>query len=205
MSKVFVDVGISLDGFMAGENRGPSNPMGGVSGILHEWMFEQAFFRERLRLPAKGKDGPDNKRVEAVFARTGAYILGKNMFEEGVESWPDDGPFNAPAFVLTHTPRKPWRRKGENVFYFETGGIEKALRLARESADGKDIRIGGGANTIRQFLDAGMVDEMHIHLAPVFLEKGLRLFENTALPSRFKPTYAIASEKVTHLGWEVSH
>jgi dihydrofolate reductase len=205
MSKVFFDVGISLDGFMAGENRGPQNPMGGMSMRLHEWMFEQEYFLKLLHLPGPGKKGTDNEIVEATFDRVGAYILGRRMFEEGERSWPDDGPFNAPAYVLTNTPREPWQRKGKNVFYFVTEGIDQALILAHEAAGNKDVRICGGAHTIRQYLAAGLIDDFTIHLAPVLLGKGLPLFDGQELPVSYKPKYAITSEKVTHLGWERVH
>lgn len=176
MSKVFVDVGVSLDGYIAGPNRGPNNPLGDGGLGIHEWMFRTAFFLERIGRPG-GERSPDDAVVEQVFARAGAYVLGKRMFEEGEVGWPEDAPFRAPVFVLTHIPREPWPRKGGTTFYFVTDGIESALAQAEAAAGGKDVRISGGAETIRQYLKAGLVDEITLHVAPVLLGSGARLLE----------------------------
>jgi dihydrofolate reductase len=123
------------------------------------------------------KYGRDSKLIDDVFARTGAYIMGKRMFEEGEISWEEDL-YEADVYVLTHEKRKPWVQRGTTTFYFINDGIQSALEKARQSAKGKDIRIQGGANTIQQFLNAGLVDEFFIHIAPVFLGSGIRLFES---------------------------
>lgn len=176
MSKVIFDSGISLDGYFAGDNRGPKNPMGGVSGKIHQWMFKQKAFWKHLKMEGGEEYGPDSKLIEAVFARTGAYIMGKRMFEEGEVVWPEDL-YEADVYVLTHEKREPWVQKGSTTFYFINDGIESALEKARRSAKGKDVRIQGGANTIQQYLNAGLIDEFFIHIAPVFLGTGIRLFE----------------------------
>lgn len=176
MSKVIFDSGISLDGFFAGENRSPSNPMGGVSGKIHKWMLNQKAFWKHIKIEGGEEDGTDGKLIDEVFARTGSYIMGKRMFEEGEVHWKEDL-YEADVYVLTHEKREPWIQKGTTTFYFINDGIQSALEKAKLSAKGKDIRIQGGANTIQQFLNAGLVDEFFIHIAPVFLGSGIRLFE----------------------------
>ena len=176
MSQVIFDAGISLDGFFAGDNRGPGNPMGGVSPRLHQWMFQQKAFWKHINLEGGEEYGADSKLIDDVFARTGAYIMGKRMFEEGEVHWEEDI-YKADVYVLTHEKREPWVQKGSTTFYFINDGIESALEKAKKSAGGKDIRIQGGADTIQQYLNAGLVDEFFIHLAPVFLGSGIRLFD----------------------------
>ena len=177
MSKVIFDSGISLDGFFAGDNRGPGNPMGGVSGKIHQWMLNQKTFWEYLGMDGGKEDGFDGKLIRETIDRTGAFIMGKRMFEEGEVSWPEDL-YKADVYVLTHEKRKPWVQKGTTTFHFINDGIESALEKARQKANGKDIRIQGGANTIQQYLNAGLVDEFFIHIAPVFLKSGIRLFDD---------------------------
>lgn len=176
MGKIIFDSGISLDGFFAGDYRSPQNPMGGVSPQIHAWMFAQKAFWEHLGLDGGNEDGPDGKLIRETFERTGAYIMGKRMFEEGEASWPNNL-FKADVYVLTNEKRNPWIQEGSTTFYFINDGIESALNKAKESANGKDIRIQGGANTIQQFLNAGLIDEFFIHIAPVFLGTGIRLFD----------------------------
>ncbi len=176
MSKIIFDSGISLDGFFAGEHRSPSNPMGGVAGKIHTWMFNQKAFREYVGMEGGNEDGTDGKFIRETIARTGAFIMGKRMFEEGEVSWREDL-YKADVYVLTHEKREPWVQKGTTTFYFINDGIQSALEKARQSAKGKDIRIQGGANAIQQFLNAGLVDEFFIHIAPVFLGSGIRLFD----------------------------
>lgn len=177
MSKIIFDSAISLDGFFAGDNRGPSNPMGGVSGKIHMWTLNQKAFWEYLGMDAGSKeDTSEGQLIRDVNARTGAFIMGKRMFEEGESSWPNDL-YKADVFVLTHEKRDPWIQEGTTTFYFINDGVESALEKAKKSAKGKDIRIQGGANTIQQFLNSGLVDEFFIHIAPVFLGSGIRLFE----------------------------
>jgi dihydrofolate reductase len=200
---VFVDVGVSLDGYLAGPNRGPRNPMGGSSRIIHQWIFETASFREHLGMQG-GATSPDDAIVKAIFARAGAYVMGRHMFEEGEASWPENAPFHAPVFVLTHTPREPWPRPGGTTFHFVTHGIESALEQAQAAAGGKDVRIAGGAATIRQYIQAGHVEEVTLHVAPVLLGGGIRLLDGlTAADLSLEQLDAVASPLVTHIRYRV--
>ena len=204
MSKIIFDCAISLDGFFAGDNRSPDNPMGGVSGKIHAWMFKQKAFWNHLGMEGGEEYGADSKLIEAVFARTGAYIMGKRMFEEGEVHWPEDL-FKADVYVLTHEKREPWVQKGTTTFYFINDGIESALEKARQSAGEKDIRIQGGADTIQQYLNAGLIDECFIHIAPVFLGTGVRLFDGMD-PDKYDIQIAevIPSELTTHLRYKLT-
>ena len=203
MGKIIFDSGISLDGFFAGDNRGPSNPMGGVSGKLHNWMFNQKAFWEYLGIEGGKEDGPDGEFIRQTIARTGAFIMGKRMFEEGEVSWPEDL-YKADVYVLTHEEREPWVQKGTTTFHFINDGIQSALEKAKQSAKGKDIRIQGGANTIQQFLNAGLVDEFFIHIAPVFLGSGIRLFDGIDPDSyEIQIMEVIPSESTTHLRYKL--
>ena len=140
MSKVIFDSGISLDGFFAGDNRSPENPMGGVSPKLHQWMFKQRAFWKHIKMEGGQEYGADSKLIDDVFARTGSYIMGKKMFEEGEVVWAEDL-YEADVYVLTHEKREPWFQKGTTTFHFINDGIECALEKAKKSAKGKDIRI----------------------------------------------------------------
>lgn len=204
MSKIIFDSGISLDGFFAGDNRGPQNPMGGVSGQIHSWMFNQKAFWEHLGLAGGNVDGADGKYFRETIERTGAYIMGKRMFEEGEVVWPNDL-YKADVYVLTHLKREPWVQEGTTTFYFINDGIESALEKARKSAKGKDIRIQGGANTIQQYLNAGHIDEFFIHISPVLLGSGIRLFEGIDKDKYdLKIAEVIHSEQTTHLRYTLT-
>jgi len=176
MSKVIFDIAVSLDGFLAGEHRGPQNPLGDKGTTLHHWMYGQKAFWGMMNID-RGEEGSENDLVKAVIARSGAFIMGKRMFEEGEAHWPEDL-FKADVYVLTHEPRAPWVQKGSTTFHFITGGIDQALELARKSAKGKDVRIQGGGETIQAYLNAGYIDEAMVHIAPVLLGSGIRLFDN---------------------------
>jgi len=204
MSKIIFDSGISLDGFFAGDNRSPQNPMGGVSGQIHSWMFNQKAFWEHLGLEGGKEDGADGQYIRETIARTGAYIMGKRMFEEGEASWPNNL-YKADVYVLTNEIREPWIQEGTTNFYFINDGIESALDKARQSANGRDIRIQGGANTIQQFLNAGLVDEFFLHIAAVFLGSGIRLFDGID-KSRYnlQITEITPSELTTHLRYKLT-
>src|SRR5688572_15296885 len=180
MGKVFFSVTMSLDGFIAPELMKVGQP---VDQWLPQWMelqkyvFQQRFFRENLKLGEGGETGQDNRILEETFKRTGVSIMGKRMFDGGEHRWPEEAPFHTPVFVLTHEVRRPWERPGGTTFHFVNDGIESALRQARAVAGGRDIRLAGGATTIRQYLNAGLVDEFDIALAPVFLGSGIRLYD----------------------------
>lgn len=173
---IFVDVAMSLDGFIAGPNASPTNPLGDGGTRLHDYVFALASFRERLGLDG-GESGEEDERVKHIFERTGAYVMGRRMFDEGEVNWPANAPFRAPVFVATHEAREPWVREGGTTFYFITEGVEKALERARAAAANKDVRVSGGADMIRQCLSAGVVDELTIHLAPIILGGGAALFD----------------------------
>ena len=199
--EVFVDMGMTLDGFIAGPNAGPNNPMGGRSTDIHEWVFAQASFRERLSLGDGGETGDDDAIAREPAARAGAYVMGRRMFDEGEVAWPEKAPFRGPVFVLTHSPREPWERPGGTTFHFVTDGIHNAVERAREAAGGKDVQISGGADTVRQFIHAGLVDEIQIHLAPLLLGDGVRLFDGqpTGLVRLDKVRVQDSPARVTHL------
>ena len=204
MSKVFFDVGISLDGYIAGPNRGPKNPMGDGAIAMHEWMFRTKTFRDRLQIPGAGETGGDDEIAKKLFARPGANVMGRGMFDEGEVAWPDEAPFGTPVFVLTHDVREPWARPGGTTFHFVTDGIESALTQAKAAAGAKDVRISGGAETIKQYLDAGHVDEFTLHVAPVILGEGVRLFHRLKREKlKFEQTASSASKLVTHISYRV--
>lgn len=204
MSKVFVHMGMSLDGYIAGPNRGPKNPLGDNGRSIHAWMFEQQAFRRQLGLGGGGETGADNQIVERTFQRIGANIMGKRMFEEGEANWPEEAPFHTPVFVLTKESRAPWERKGGTTFHFVDDRIEAVLERAREAAGDKDVRISGGRDVVLQYLNAGLVDELSLSVAPVFLGEGLRLFEG--IDTRkvgVEIAEVIPSPSVTHLRYAV--
>jgi len=204
MSKIIFDCGITLDGFFAGNNRGPRNPMGGVSGKIHQWMFKQKAFWKHIKMEGGEEWGSDGKLIDDVFARTGSYIMGKRMFEEGEVVWAEDL-YEADVYVLTHEKREPWVQKGSTTFYFINDGIESALEKAIKSAKGMDVRIQGGANTIQQFLNAGLVDEFFIHIAPVFLGSGIRLFDGIDKDKYdVQIVEIIPSDLVTHMQYKLT-
>jgi dihydrofolate reductase len=172
---------------------------------LQNWAFEQQFLRENLKLGEGGQTGRDNAMLEEMFSRTGVSIMGKRMFDGGERFWPEEAPFHTPVFVVTHEEREPWERPGGTTFFFVNGGIEDALDRARRAADGRDIRIAGGADVIQQYLRAGLVDEFTIELAPVLFGAGTRLFEGIdsgVLPVEI--VEAIHSPLVTHLNYQIS-
>jgi dihydrofolate reductase len=212
MTKVFFSVGMSLDGFMAPEGMDmehaadPSyNDWLSQWGELQKWTEQQRFFRQNLGLGEGGETGEDNRILEETFNRTGVSIMGKRMFEGGEMYWPEEAPFHTPVFVLTHQVREPWERPGGTTFYFVNDGVESALRRAREVAGGRDIRIAGGADVIQQYLNAGLVDEFSVALAPVFFGAGRRLFEGIDRRKvKAEIVEAINSPLVTHLRYAVT-
>ena len=183
---------VSLDGFGAGPNQTLQAPMGeGVDG-LHQWFRATRTFQRMMGDESLGADGPDEDFAARGFANVGAWILGRNMFgpvrgEWPAESWDgwwgDEPPYHVPVFVLTHHPRAPLVMKGGTTFYFVTDGIESAYAQAQQAANGKEVRLGGGVATIREFLRAGLVDEMHLAISPVLLGSGESLFAGLDLPA----------------------
>ena len=207
MSKVFVNIGLSLDGYMAPEgmaiehwdNPGYKN-WGAKWGALMGWILKQQYFRTNLQFGPGGETGLENDMLRNTMERSGANIMGKRMFEQGEASWPEEAPFHTPVYVLTHKKREPWARPGGTTFYFVNDGPESALEQARKSAGGRDIRISGGANVIQQYLNMGVIEELEIALAPVLFGEGRRLFENLREPApRFRVDKVHEGRAVTHL------
>jgi dihydrofolate reductase len=194
-------MGMSLDGFVAGPNAGPHNNLGDGGTRIHRWVYDLEAWRQLQGLRG-GKTNKDDEVVKELNARVGAYVMGRRMFDEGEVGWPDPPPFGAPVFVLTHHLREPWLRQDGTTFV--TDGIESALEKARAAAGEKDVRIAGGANTVGQYLEAGLVDELQIHLAPVLLGEGVRLFDHVeAKRIELGKTRVIDSPGVTHLAYRL--
>jgi dihydrofolate reductase len=210
MSKVRVaGFGVSLDGFGAGVEQSLDNPLGKRGPEIFQWFFHTKTFRSM-----QGREGGTSGDVDDVFAQRamenfGAFILGRNMFGPVRGPWPDDSwkgwwgdnpPYHAPTFVLTHYQREPLVMEGGTTFHFVTGGIEEALDLAKKAAGSKDVKIGGGVATVRQYLEAGLIDSLHLVSAPVLLGQGEPLFAGLDLHAL---GYSIAerktSEYATHL------
>jgi dihydrofolate reductase len=200
---------VSADGYGAGPNQDIDNPMG-VDGMkLHQWVLPTETFQKMLFGKDGGTTGPDNDFAARGFDNIGAWILGRNMFGPVRGPWPDESwkgwwgdepPYHCDVFVLTRHPRAPIEMKGGTVFHFVTDGIEAALQRARQSAGGKDIRLGGGVATIRGYLYARLVDELHIAMVPSLLGSGESLFANIDLPRLgYKVTQNVATAKATHL------
>ncbi|MEO7190226.1 MAG: dihydrofolate reductase family protein [Vicinamibacterales bacterium] len=209
MSKLRVQsFGISLDGYAAGPNQALDHPLGVNGPELMAWFFPTRLFRTMNGKP-DGETGIDNDMAELGFAGLGAWILGRNMFGPVRGPWPDENwqgcwgdepPYRTPVFVLTHHPRRPLAMKGGTVFHFVTEGIHAALEQARAAAGGRDVRVGGGAATIRQYLKAGLVDELHLALGPVLLGAGEPLFNGLDLRALgYECTKSVAGERTTHM------
>lgn len=204
MSSVFVNIGLSLDGYLAPEGMTMGHPeykgWGAKWGALMAWLIQQQSFREKLKIGPGGEVGPVNDLVRHTFERTGANIMGRRMFDQGEASWPEEAPFHTPVFVLTHAERDPWVRPGGTTFHFIHQGPERALALAREAAGDRDVRISGGAEVIQQYLNLDAVDELEVALAPVLFGGGRRLFENLQEPGpRFRIDRVLAGSAATHL------
>ncbi len=207
MPKVFVNIGLSLDGYMAPDgmtienwDRPEYKDWGAKWGALMAWILNQQYFRENLKLGPGGETGPVNELLRSTTERIGANIMGKRMFEQGEASWPEEAPFHTPVYVLTREKREAWVRPGGTTFYFVNDGPERALEQARESAGGRDVRISGGADVIQQYLNLGTIDELEIALAPVVFGGGRRLFENLCEPApRFRIDKVLDSPAATHL------
>ena len=215
---VFVSVTMSLDGFMAPESTVSIEEVFSPEGRndprvqqwltqwseLQAWMFPLRFFRENLALGEGSEEGLDDDIARATFERTGVSVMGRNMFDAGERAWPEEAPFHTPVFVVTHRAREPWARPGGTTFHFVDDGIESALDRAREVAGDRDIRISGGAETIQQYLDAGLVDEVSVALAPVLFGRGIRLFDHVdADRLGLEQVRSVASARVTHLTYAV--
>ncbi|WP_433511741.1 dihydrofolate reductase family protein [Nonomuraea sp. CA-143628] len=197
MSKVTCDIAMSVDGFVAGPNQSLEKPLGeGAEERLHSWMFDEPEAHAAV--------------IEGITA-AGAFIMGRNMFGPGRDAWDldwkgwwgDEPPYHAPVFVLTHHPREPLPMQGGTVFNFVTEGIEAALAQAREAAGDRDVAIAGGAQTVNQYLAAGLIDELRLHVAPVILGRGERLFDGVG-DTNLEPVGEVSGTGlVTHLMYRV--
>jgi dihydrofolate reductase len=209
MSKVKVAAfSISLDGFGAGPRQDLENPLGVRGTEMFQWVFKTDVFKKMHGL-GDGEKGIDNEMAFKSFENVGAFILGRNMFGPVRGPWKDDSwkgwwgdnpPYHTPVFVLTHHARSPLAMEGGTTFYFVTDGPESALNQAREAAKGKDVRIGGGVATIRQYLTLGAIDEIHLAVSPVLMGEGEHLFSGINLSKLgFAPTKTISGENATHV------
>ncbi|MET4094274.1 dihydrofolate reductase family protein [Arthrobacter sp. UYCu712] len=196
MSRVTCDLTISLDGFAAGPNQSLAEPLGDGGELLHRWQFEE----------------PESNAaaLEGILA-AGAYIMGRNMFagtgtwdEAWRGWWGEEPPYHAPVLVLTQNPREPLEMQGGTTFNFVADGIESALAQARKAAGSKDVAIAGGAQTVRQYLSAGLIDELRLHIAPVVLGAGERLLDGVA-KLKLEPTEVSGTRLVTHVRYRVIH
>ncbi len=200
---------LSLDGFGAGPHQDLEHPLGIGGEDLHQWLVPTHTFQHTLFGKDGGTTGIDDQFAARGFKNVGAWILGRNMFGPIRGAWPDEKwkgwwgdepPYHVPTFVLTHHARAPITMKGGTTFHFITGGIHEALRLAREAAGDKDVRIGGGAETIRQYLRQGLIDELHIAISPILLGRGETLFTGIDLRAAgYECAEFVASEKATHV------
>ncbi len=209
MSKVrALCFGMSLDGFSAGPRQDLQNPLGVNGGDIMGWFFPTDVF-QKMHGSREGEKGIDNAMAEQAFHDIGAWILGRNMFGPIRGPWLDDSwrgwwgeepPYHVPTFVLTHHAREPLAMKGGTTFHFVTGGIEEALRRAKEAAGAKDVRVGGGVSTIRQFLAARLIDDLHIPLRAVFLGGGEKLFDGIDMRALgYRVTRQVPGERATHV------
>jgi dihydrofolate reductase len=210
MSRLRVNAfGISIDGYGAGPDQALENPMGIGGMALHQWVFGTKTFQKMTGDSSVGREGIDDDFAARGFDNLGAWIIGRNMFAPSRGPWTDDGwkgwwgdtpPYHVPVFVLTHHARAPLAMQGGTTFHFVTEGIDAALKRAKEAAQGKDVRLGGGVATIRQYLAAGLIDEMHLAVAPALLGRGENLFIGIdAVSLGYKCTQHVASENATHI------
>jgi dihydrofolate reductase len=207
------NIAVSLDGFMAGAHQTLEEPLGEGGERLHEWIFATRYGRQMIgEDPAEGTTGVDNDFLLRGDENIGAHILGRNMFGPVRGPWPDDSwrgwwgdepPYHHDVFVLTHHARDPLPMAGGTTFHFVTGGMYEALERATAAAAGAGIRIGGGAETIRQYLRAGLVDEIHVAVVPILLGAGERVFDDLGdAPAGYRVAQLVASPAVAHVVME---
>jgi dihydrofolate reductase len=213
MTKVISDITMSVDGYVAGPNQTLEEPLGRGGEELHTWMVATKAFRERHGMEG-GEENADSKRLEEHVRSIGATIMGRRMFSGGSGPWEEDPnagswfgdepPFHHAVFVLTHHARDSEAREGGTTYTFVTDGIESALEQARAAADGKDIQVAGGANVVQQYLAAGLLDEIEVHVAPLLLGGGVRLFDQLGSdPPTLEPVTVVESPAATHLRYRV--
>ena len=211
MPRLTFDISMSLDGFITGPDPGPEQPLGAGGEQLHEWGTVLASWREAHGLEG-GEVNADSEVMEETIARAGATLMGRGMFGGGEGPWGDhpwngwwgdEPPFGIPVFVLTHHPREPLVL-GATTFTFVTDGIESALEQAKAAAGDRDVALAGGAHVFQQYLGAGLLDELQIHVAPLLLGSGTRLFGDLGgAEVRIEPDRVIESAAVTHIRYRV--
>jgi dihydrofolate reductase len=213
MSQVFVDISVSLDGFVAGPNPTMSEPLGKGGEQLHEWVLPLAAWREPHGKPG-GETNASTEVVEESLARTGAVVMGRKMFSGGEGAWSedanadawwgDDPPFHVPVFVVTHHAREPEAKQGGTTYNFVTEGVEAAVEQALAASGEQDVHIAGGASVIQQAVAAGVVDELRLNVAPVLLGGGVRLLDDLGdEPPQLELGRVVAAPGVTHLHYRV--
>ena len=213
MAQLTLNITMSLDGFIAGPNQTLDKPLGEGGERLHEWLFALASFREQHGLSG-GETNADTTVFEGSLSATGAVVMGRRMFSGGEGPWEDDSnadawwgddpPFHVPVFVLTHHARETMNKRGGTSFTFVTDGIEAALDQARAAAGDKDVSLAGGADVVQQYLRAGLLDELQIHVVPLLLGDGVSLFDHLGgEPVKLEATRVIESPSVTHLRFRV--
>ncbi len=200
---------VSTDGFGAGANQDLHNPLGVRGPEIFEWFFPTRVFQKMHGGGAGGETGIDNEMAELGFAGIGAWILGRNMFGPVRGPWPDESwkgwwgeepPYHCPVFVLTHHARKPIDMQGGTTFHFVTDGIQSALQKAKKAAGGKDVRVGGGVSTVRQYLQARLIDELHLAIRPVLLGDGENLWQGLDMRKLgYEVAKSVQGERATHL------
>jgi dihydrofolate reductase len=213
MPKLRLDISTSLDGFVAGPNRTVEQPLGEGGEQLHEWIFGLASWRESHGVGGEGTTGPDDDLVREQVAAQGAVLMGRRMFSGGEGAWEDDPrsegwwgdtpPFQVPVFVLTHHPRETLTMQGGTSFTFVTDGIESAYEQARAAAGDKDVAVAGGANVVQQCLRAGLLDELQLHVVPVLLGSGVRLFDGGE-QANLEIVRVVDSPRATHAKYRVN-
>jgi len=212
MTRLRLDISMSLDGYVAGPNQSPENPLGEGGERLHDWVVPLAAWRE-----PHGEEGGEvnasSDVVEESRQNLGATVMGRNMFGGGPGAWGkdpwngwwgDDPPFHMPVYVLTHHAREPLTMQGGTTFTFVTDGVESALAQAREAAGGGDVALAGGADVAQQFLAAGLVDEMQLHVAPILLGGGARLLDNVGSGLALDLVRVVDAPGVTHVKYRLS-
>ena len=214
MGKLKLDITMSLDGFITGPNITLEDPLGEGGESLHEWIFGLKAWREQHGLEG-GEEGPDGDLVREGLQQNGAVIMGRRMFSGGSGPWEsdpnadawwgDEPPFHAPVFILTHHEREPVPKEGGTTFYFVTDGIESALEQAREAAGEKDVLLAGGAQVAQQYLKSGLLEEIMLHVSPLILGDGTRLFEGIGPEEATLETMEVVeSPAITHIRYRVT-
>jgi dihydrofolate reductase len=206
MSLVTCQISVSLDGYVAGPDQSLENPIGRGGMRLHEWAFATDAWREQHGEEG-GERSVDSEVAAEVMQGIGAFVMGRKMFGDVRDPswrgwWDEDPPFHAPVYVLTHHEREPLEMQGGTTFHFVTSGIEAALEQARAAAGEQNVSIAGGASTVNQYLAAGLLDELYLHVVPVVLGGGERLFEDVGDPT-LEPVKVVASPAVTHVKYRI--